>query len=85
MGAVCVKLAGELGCRLGIDTLGELVAEAGRKALESGKEDPCRGCRPRRTVRAARDPGYFFCGSQSAIISSRSCTRPSACQLSEEL
>ncbi len=29
---------------------------------------------------------YFFAGgSQSAIISSLSCTRPSACQLSEEL
>jgi hypothetical protein len=30
-------------------------------------------------------PGDYFSGSQSAIISSRSCTGPSASQSSEEL
>ncbi len=42
-GAVSVKLAGEFGCRcLGIDALGEFVAEAERKAREFGVERLCR-------------------------------------------
>ena len=42
-GAVSVRLAGEMGCRcLGIDAIGEFVAEAAKKARELGLEGLCR-------------------------------------------